>query len=183
VEAVGTWVESPWTDKPALMVLSAGAALIGGGSAAGARVQIPWGSGQGATPVALASLSADAQTIMQRAIEWAAQPSLFIPTEMYVHDITMGWRKQANKYYGQATVEVREDGGAGIEGVTVTGLWSGATTGSDQGVTGVDGTVMVESSGVKDGGTYTFTIVTLTKDGYLYNALLNWETSDWITAP
>jgi hypothetical protein len=72
VDPVGTWVEAPWTGKPALMALSMGDTLIGGGSAAGRRVQIPWGSGQGSTPVALASLSADARTIMKRAIEWAA---------------------------------------------------------------------------------------------------------------
>ena len=72
VEPVGTWVPAPWTGKPALMALSQGAQLIGGGSAAGCRVQIPWGSGQGATPVALASLSNDAKTIMRRSIEWAA---------------------------------------------------------------------------------------------------------------
>ncbi len=71
-EPVGTWAQIPWTDKPALMALSEGAQLIDGGNAAGRRVQIPWGSGQGATPVALASLSDDARTIMQRSIEWAA---------------------------------------------------------------------------------------------------------------
>jgi len=72
VEPVATWVEAPWTGKPSLMALSQGAQLIGGGSADGRRVQIPWGSGQGSTPVALASLSDDAKTIMKRSIEWAA---------------------------------------------------------------------------------------------------------------
>ena len=72
VQAVGTWVESPWTGKPALMALPTGADLIGGGIAAGRRVQIPWGSGQGASPVALESLSEDALLLMKRSIEWAA---------------------------------------------------------------------------------------------------------------
>jgi hypothetical protein len=71
VDPVGTWVETPWTGKPALMALPEGADLITGEAVAGRRVQIPWGSGQGATPVALDSLSEDARTIMKRSIEWA----------------------------------------------------------------------------------------------------------------
>jgi len=72
VDPVGTWVESPWSGRPALMTLPQGADLISGGTAAGRRVQIPWGSGQGTTPVALNSLSDDARTIIMRSIEWAA---------------------------------------------------------------------------------------------------------------
>jgi hypothetical protein len=71
VDPVGTWVESPWTGKPALMALPMGADLIGGGTAAGRRVQLPWGSGEGSTPVALTSLSDDARTIIKRSLEWA----------------------------------------------------------------------------------------------------------------
>jgi len=71
VQPVGLWVEIPWTDKPALMALPQGARCIDGSDSAGDRVQIPWGSGQGATPVALASLSDDAKTIIKRSIEWA----------------------------------------------------------------------------------------------------------------
>jgi hypothetical protein len=70
VDPVGTWVESPWTGKPALMAMSQGALLIGGGTAAGRRVQIPWGSGQGATPVDINSLSDDGRGLIKRSIEW-----------------------------------------------------------------------------------------------------------------
>jgi len=183
VHPVGTWVEAPWTGKPALMALCQGDQLIDGGSAAGPRVQIPWGSGQGATPVALNSLSDDAKTIMQRAIEWAADPSLDGLTEIFVNDITMGWRKQGNSYYGQATVEVREDGGSGVAGALVRGEWSGAVSCIDLGTTGSDGTVMLDSPGNRDGGTYTFTVTDITLGGYAYNPALNLETSDSITVP
>ena len=71
MDPVGTWAEAPWTGKPALMALPQGADLVGGGTATERRVQIPWGSGQGATPVALDSLSDDARTIIKRSIEWA----------------------------------------------------------------------------------------------------------------
>ena len=168
---------------PALMVLPVGAELVGGGSAAGARVQIPWGSEPLAPPVALDSLSDDAKTIMDRAIGWAADPSLIVLAEIYVHDITMGWRKGGNSYYGQATIEVREDGGGGVAGALVRGEWSGVVNSIDLGATGSDGTVMLESPGKKDGGIYTFTITEITLDAYSYNPALNWETSDWINAP
>jgi hypothetical protein len=183
VQPVGTWVEVPYTGKPALMALSQGAQLIGGGIAAGPRVQIPWGSGQGATPVALDSLSDDAKTIMQRAIEWAAEPDLEILAEIYVNDIAMGWRKQGSRYYGQATVWVKEDGGADVVGATVTGVWSGAVGGTDQGVTGSDGKVMLESPGKNGGGTYTFTVTDIALGGFSYNPTLNLETSDSIAVP
>jgi hypothetical protein len=173
----------PLTGMPALMVLQVGAELVGGGSAAGARVQIPWGSGPSAAPVALDSLSDDAKTMMDRAIEWAADPGLIVVPEIYVYDISMGWRLQGNSYYGQATVEVREDGGGGIASALVRGEWSGAVNSIDLGTTGSDGTVMLESPGAKGGGTYTFTVTEITLINYSYNPALNWETSDWITAP
>jgi hypothetical protein len=73
VDPVGTWMEAPYSGKPALMALCPGGSLIGGGTAAGRRVQLPWGSGQGTTPVDINnSISDDGRTITQRAIEWAA---------------------------------------------------------------------------------------------------------------
>lgn len=52
----------------ALVVLETGAQMYDGGTAAGRRAQLPWGSGG----VDINSLTDDAKTIMQRAIEWAA---------------------------------------------------------------------------------------------------------------
>jgi len=75
VQPVGVWVESPWTDLPALMALDTGADLFGGGSAAGRRVQIPMGAGQGLAPVDVDGLTDDARTIIKRSIEWAAGAS------------------------------------------------------------------------------------------------------------
>jgi hypothetical protein len=120
---------------------------------------------------------------MQRSIEWAADPNLVLLQEIYIHNINMGWRKQGPRYFGQATVEVRADGGGAIAGATVTGAWSGAVGGTDQGTTGSDGTVMLESSAKNGGGTFIFTVTDVAMDGYAYNPDLNWETSDSITVP
>jgi hypothetical protein len=42
---------------------------------------------------------------------------------------------------------------------------------------------MLESPERKKGGTFTFTVTNVTKLGYIYNASLNVETEDSITAP
>lgn len=51
-----------------LTALETGASLYGGGTAAGRRVQLPWGSGS----FDINRLTEDGKTIMKRAIEWAA---------------------------------------------------------------------------------------------------------------
>ncbi len=53
--------------KEGLAVINAGGSLASGGTAAGRRVQLPWGD----VTFDVAALNADGQTIMQRAIEWA----------------------------------------------------------------------------------------------------------------
>jgi hypothetical protein len=51
-----------------LLTVPQGGSLVGGGTAAGRRVQLPWGNDFFDSSV----LTADGQTIMRRAIEWAA---------------------------------------------------------------------------------------------------------------
>jgi hypothetical protein len=103
--------------------------------------------------------------------------------DMYVNDIAMSWRKGGQTYFGRATVWIKDDTGANVEQATVYGDWSGAVNAPDNGVTLADGTVMIESPGVKGGGTFTFTVTDVIKSGYIYNASLNVETSDSVTAP
>lgn len=55
-------------DGPALAVLEIGAALNGGGTAAGRRAQLPWGGND----FDVNNLTADGLTIFRRAIEWGA---------------------------------------------------------------------------------------------------------------
>jgi type II secretory pathway pseudopilin PulG len=54
--------------EPALAVIDIGGELAGGGTAAGRRVQLPWG----ANDFSFDALNNDGKTIMKRAIEWAA---------------------------------------------------------------------------------------------------------------
>ncbi len=66
-----TLAETNWTGsnyKPSLAILEPGDALWDVGTAAGRRVQMPWGD----EGFDFSALNDDARTIMKRAIEWAA---------------------------------------------------------------------------------------------------------------
>ena len=102
---------------------------------------------------------------------------------IYIDDISMGYRKKGSFYYGQATVHIKDETGANVEDATVYGEWSGSVSDSDSGVTGPDGTVMIESPRVKSGGTFTFTVTDVFRGGCVYTPEWNVEDSDTITAP
>ena len=116
---------------------------------------------------------------------WSTEESATTPSapEMYVNDIAMGFRKQGQKYFGQATVWIKDDGGADVSGSLVTGDWSGAVSEMAMGTTGGDGKIFFESGSVTGGGTYTFTVTDVSKSGYVYNPALNVMTFGSITAP
>jgi hypothetical protein len=115
---------------------------------------------------------------------WSSEASATTPsTDIYIYDITMGFRKSGQNYYGQATVWIKSADGTNISGAVVSGDWSGVVSGSSMGNTGSDGKVMLESPEKKFGGTFTFTVTNVVKTDYTYNPSLNVETSDTITAP
>jgi hypothetical protein len=102
---------------------------------------------------------------------------------IYINDIAMVCREAGNKYYGQATVRIKNNADAEVEGAVVYGLWSGDVSGPDQGTTDYDGKVMMESDAAIGGGTLIFTVVDVVKSDCKYNWSLNVETSDSITVP
>jgi hypothetical protein len=124
------------------------------------------------------------KSVNQTETVWSTEASATTSSnEIYVYDITMGFTKLGVNYSGQATVWIKSAGGQNISGATVSGDWSGAVSESSMGSTGSDGKVTLESSGVKNGGTFTFTVTSVIEAGYNYNPSLNVETSDSITAP
>jgi hypothetical protein len=124
------------------------------------------------------------KSVGQNETGWSLEASATTPSnEIYVHDIAMSFRKQGQTYFGRATVWIKAVGGTDVESAVVSGDWSGSVSGTSMGSTGSDGKVMLESDGVQFGGTYTFTVTSVVKAGYTYNAALNVETSDTITAP
>ena len=107
------------------------------------------------------------------------------PAEVYVYDIDMSWYESKSQYYvATATVWIKNVATDDIEGATVYGEWSGATTkGDEEGDTGGNGKITLESDRVKGGGNYIFTVTDVSASGYTYNSALNNETSDSVTAP
>lgn len=82
-----------------------------------------------------------------------------------------------------ATVALSDDSGNPVEGATVYGHWSGATTDTDSGITDANGIVTVESDSIKNpdpGTTFTFTVDDVTKEGWTYDPTVG-ETSDSIS--
>ncbi|MBU2598089.1 MAG: S8 family serine peptidase [Actinobacteria bacterium] len=85
-----------------------------------------------------------------------------------------------------ATVTIVDANNDPVEGATVYGSWSGATSDTDSGITDTTGKVVLESDQVKNphsGITFTFTVENVTKSGCTYDSAINTETSDSIIVP
>jgi PKD repeat protein len=85
-----------------------------------------------------------------------------------------------------ATVTIFDESESPVEGATVSGHWSGATTDSDSGVTDAGGQISLKSDSVKNppsGTIFTFTVDDVAKTDWSYDSASNRDTSDGITVP
>jgi len=82
----------------------------------------------------------------------------------------------------QATVKITDPSNNPINVATVSGQWSGLTSGNASGTTGTAGTVALTSGKFKKSGTVTFRVTGVTKSGYTYNASQNVVTQVSIAA-
>ena len=106
---------------------------------------------------------------------------------MHVHAIDIEIRiKKAgpnNFIKAFATVTIVDATDNPVEGATVYGHWSDATSDSDSGVTDGEGIVTLESDQVKSGTTFTFTVDNVAQSGWTYDPGSNKEDSDSISFP
>lgn len=102
---------------------------------------------------------------------------------VYVGNIAMTLSSTKQGYAATATVTVRNQNGALVPSATVTGQWSGLTTGTASKTTSRSGTAAITSSRTKTRGTFTFTVTGITISGYTYSPTRNVETSDSIATP
>ena len=103
-------------------------------------------------------------------------------------DMTLSTRTAGRNKFTKAlaTITIVDASGNQVEGATVYGSWSGATSDTDSGVTDATGKVTLESDEVKNppsGTTFTFTVDDVVKSGWTYDPSNNTETSDSITVP
>jgi len=106
----------------------------------------------------------------------------------HVHSIDMSLgTKTAGKNiftYGIVQVTVLDAAGAAVEGASVEGNWSDATSDADSGITDASGQVTLESIEVKNapyGTTFTFTVEDVVLAGWTYDSAVNVETSNSTT--
>jgi serine protease len=105
---------------------------------------------------------------------------------MHVARIDMALKTAGINTSALATVTIVDAKDSPIEGATVYGSWSDATSDADSGVTDADGRVTLESDKMKrvdSGTTFTFTVDDVVNPGWTYYFLANVETSDPVTVP
>jgi PKD repeat protein len=102
---------------------------------------------------------------------------------VYVANIAMSRSTSKQGTQATATVTVRNQSGALVSGATVTGQWSGLTSGTVSKSTSRQGTAALTSTRTRNSGTFIFTVTGITIAGSTYNPANNTETSDSISTP
>ncbi len=98
---------------------------------------------------------------------------------MYVYDIAMSLFYRGKNAEAQAEVTIINEDGAPVANATVTGRWSGLVSSTATGTTGSNGSVSLTSSKTNKSGTFTFTVLDVSVDGYTYDESANIITSDF----
>jgi PKD repeat protein len=108
---------------------------------------------------------------------------------MHVENIEMALSTRdagKNKFINAFTIVTIFDGDFPVEGATVYGSWSGATSDSVDGVTDSNGKVKLESDSVKNptsGTIFTFKVDDVVKSSWTYFPISNKETTDSVITP
>lgn len=101
---------------------------------------------------------------------------------MHIAGIVMSTQKISSRTRAIATVSVVDRSGNPLSGVSVSGKWSVLTGDSDSGTTDSAGKVKLYSDWVyRPRGTFTFTVNTMSKSGWVYDNAANVMTSNSIT--
>jgi PKD repeat protein len=98
-------------------------------------------------------------------------------TAIYVEGISMSLVSSGRNTSARAVITVYDSNGAPCPNATVTGNWSGLTTGGFTGTTNTSGQVVVTSAAVKKSGSFTINVTNLSASRYTYNPTQNIVTS------
>jgi hypothetical protein len=105
---------------------------------------------------------------------------------MHVVSIDMSFKTAGPNRNAIALVTIVDAAGVPVEGATVEGHWSNATTDTDSGLTDANGGVALNSDKMRNassGTIFTFTVDSVSLARWAYDPAANVETSDSITAP
>ena len=131
------------------------------------------------TLTATATCDQDASAIDSAASELVVSSVI---NEVHIVSIDMSLKTAGPNTNAVALVTIVDAAGMPVEGATVEGHWSGATT--DSGVTDVNGEVALDSDKLKkppSGTVFTFMVDDVSLAGWIYDPAANVETSDSIT--
>jgi hypothetical protein len=107
------------------------------------------------------------------------------PQTMHISAVDMSLKVAGPNVNAIATVTIVDADDKPVSGAAVYGQWSGATSGTDSGVTDSTGQMTSKSERLRNppsGTTFTFTVTDVVKDGWTYDSNANVETSDSITS-
>ena len=119
-------------------------------------------------------------------VEADQEPPADTPIHVAQIDMDVVSRAGGRFLYAKTTITVNDNAGNPVDGVLVTGDWTGATSDSDSGLTDSSGKVTFQSDTLKKPElpqTFTFTVTNISKDGCIYVADSNVETSDSTNYP
>jgi PKD repeat protein len=102
------------------------------------------------------------------------------PVLVYVSNIAMSKTISNRGTRASAVVTIKDAAGNLKSNASVTGTWSGLTTGTSTVKTGSTGTAKFSSAFTKNAGTFTFKVTRVVLNGSVYSANLNLETTDFI---
>jgi hypothetical protein len=102
------------------------------------------------------------------------------PVLVYVSNIAMSKTISNRGTQASAVVTIKDAAGNLKSNASVTGTWSGLTTGTTTVKTGSTGTAKFSSALTKNAGTFTFKVTGVVLSGSAYSANLNLETTDFI---
>ncbi|MBW2994850.1 polysaccharide deacetylase family protein [Candidatus Woesearchaeota archaeon] len=101
--------------------------------------------------------------------------------DIHVENIAMEAKRQGQNRYARATITIKDEDSALVEGATVHVEWSGLVEGTDSGNTNSEGVVVLDSPKTREQGNVTVTVTDVVKNGHYYDASANVETSDSVT--
>lgn len=117
----------------------------------------------------------------QRSVTIIAEAAV-VSVPMHVGAIAMALTRTKAQTRATAAVSVRDGQGNGVPGATVSGKWSGLTSGTGSVVTGSNGVATFTSANSKArSGTFTFSVTGVALSGYAYDSAKNVETTDSIS--
>lgn len=110
---------------------------------------------------------ATASSSVNITVQQAANVSIF------VQSISMSLNSKGRNTSADALITVKDANGAPAQNVTVSGNWSGLTSGGFSGTTDANGQIIITSANTKKSGTFTIRVTNLSASGYTYNSNLN----------